>query len=335
MKKWIFITGGCGYIGSHIAAQIKDTTDYSVMLIDKRAKELSHTVKYCDIYADEDFTSKITQDAIQQYQPETIIHLADTNDFSSSMINPFTTWENNVVNVQRLLMCCERNMIKNVIFASSGSVYAENNIALDENSKLLPHSPYDTTKIVGEMMLKDWYGAHGIRNVSFRIFNVAGAHTKYDLGELNGSPRLLAKIMESATIGKDFTVFGKDWNTPDNTAIQDYIHVMDVAEAIVKSISWLPDNPGSHVVNLGSGQGYSVQTIIDTTEMLLSKELPYRYGDRRDGDVGIRISNNKSLRDFFNWEPKRTLNDMILDGYKWYNSELYKILTQVGIHYKS
>jgi len=333
MTKWVFITGGSGYIGSHVAAEIKDNTEYSVMLIDKRAKDLSYTSKYCDIFADEDFTSKTTQDAIRDYCPETVIHLAANSTVGPSMINPAETWNNNVVNMQTLLNCCVKNNIKNVIFASSSSVYADQDVAVDESSPLLPYSPYATTKLVGEMMLKDWYGAHGIRSVSFRFFNVAGAHTKHDLGELNGSSHLLAKIMESAVHNDAFTVFGKDWSTPDGTAIRDYTHVMDISDAIIAALKWLPDNPGAHVFNLGSGQGYSVQQVIDTAEMLLSKQLPYRYGERRDGDSLMRFSNNDKAFKILDWKPKRTLNNIILDSYKWYSSEIYKQLTAARIRY--
>jgi len=331
MAKWIFITGGCGYIGSHLAAHIKDNTDYSVMLIDKRARELSYTAKYCDVFADEDFTSIVVQQAIQEYQPEAIVHLAADSTVGPSMVNPSRTWTNNVVNTQKLLDFSRLYNVKNVIFASSSSVYADQNYAVDEHSPVATYSPYATTKRVGEMMLKDWYGAHGIRSVSFRFFNVAGAHSTHDLGELHGCSHLLAKVMEAAVHNTAFTVFGRDWTTPDRTAIRDYTHVMDICEAILKSIRWLPENPGAHIINLGGGQGYSVQQVIDTTEMLLSKELPYRYGDRRDGDSAMRFSNNELAFKLLNWKPTKNLNDMILDSVKWYNSEVYKQLTRAGI----
>ena len=332
MSKWIFITGGCGYIGSHLAAQIKDNTDYSVMLIDRRARELSYTAKYCDVFADEDFTSLVVQQAIQEYKPEAIVHLAANSTVSPSMINPSDTWANNVENTRCLLNFCNLSGVRNFIFASSSSVYADQNYAVNEQSAVSTYSPYATTKRVGEMMLNDWYGAHGIRSVSFRFFNVAGAHSRHDLGELHGSSHLFARIMEAAVHDTAFTVWGKDWETPDQTAIRDYTHVMDVCDAIMRAITWLPANPGAHIMNIGGGQGNSVQQVIDTTEMLLSKELPYRYGARRDGDSAMRFSNNDLAHKLLEWKPTRTLQDMILDSYKWYNSAIYKHLTLSKIH---
>jgi UDP-glucose 4-epimerase len=333
MKKWIFITGGCGYIGSHVAAEIKDKTDYSVLLIDRRAKELVHTTKFCDMVADEDFASKVSQEAIREYRPETVIHLAANSTIGSSMTNPAGTWENNVTKMQQLLSCCVQNQIRNVIFASSSSVYADQHVAIDESHALSPYSPYATTKMVGEMMLRDWYGAHGIRSLSLRFFNVAGAHTKYDLGELQGSSHLMAKIMESVVDGRDFTVWGRDWPTPDKTAIRDYTHVLDITDAVLLAIKWLPNNHGAHVMNLGGGQGRSVQQMIDTTELLLSKQLPYRYGNRLDGDSAMRFSNNACALKLLGWQPSRGLNDIILDSFKWYNSDMYRSLTQAKIVY--
>jgi UDP-glucose 4-epimerase len=333
MTKWIFITGGNGYIGSHVAAQLKETTDYSVMLIDRRAKQLPHTTRYCDMIADEDFASPVIKDAIRDYKPEAIVHLAADSTIGPSMINPAGTWENNVAKTLSLLDCCARNSIRNFIFASSSSVYADQDFAVDEQSQLAPYSPYASTKMAGEMMLKDWYGAHGLRSVSFRFFNVAGSHNKYDLGELNGSTHLLAKVMESAVHGTDFTVFGRNWPTADSTAIRDYTHVMDIADAVVRAVDWLPQNPGAHIINLGGGHGHSVQTVIDTTEMLLGKQLPYRYGPRRDGDSAMRFSNNNRALELLGWKPSRSLNEMILDSYKWYSSHMYQSLTNANILY--
>lgn len=330
-KNWVFITGGSGYIGSHVAACIKNNTDHDVMIIDRRSQQLRHTTLFCDSYVDEDYTSFVSQSAIKDYSPKTLIHLAAKSTVGPSMVDPLGTWQENVGKMQKLLEFCVNSNVKNIIFASSSAVYDDQETAVVETSQLCPISPYATTKLVGEMMLKDWYGAHGIRSISFRFFNVAGSHPIHDLGELNGSSHLMAKIMESAVHGSPFTVFGKDWPTPDHTAIRDYTHVMDIADAIVLGMNWLPNNPGSHVINLGGNNPLSVQHVINTTETLLGKNLPYRYGPRRDGDGAQRWSNNLLAYQLLGWEPKRNLADIIRDSYKWYNSAIYKTLTQSSI----
>jgi len=331
MKDWIFITGGCGFIGSHLAALLKDTTDYNIMLIDRRAKELVHTQKFADIFADEDFASPVALGAIQDYKPKALIHLAADSTVGPSMENPYGCWENNVVKTISLLDCCQKHDVKNVIFASSSAVYADQDYAVDELSQLMPCSPYATSKMVVELALKDWFVSHKLSSIAFRFFNVAGAHPRYDLGELNGSSHLLAKVMESAVHGHPFTVFGRDWPTADGTGIRDYTHVMDIANAIAKGIEWLPSNPGCYKINLGGGQGHSVQSVIDATEMLLNKQLPYRYGPRRAGDSAMRYSNNDLAENLLGWTPSHTMQNMILDSYKWYNSDIYDKLTRINI----
>jgi len=333
MKEWIFITGGCGYIGSHLAAQLKELTNYSVMLVDRRAKELSHVQPYCDIFADEDFVSDVMVNAIKDYKPKAIVHLAADSTIGPSMVNPYSTWENNVVKTVRMLDVCKSSGVDNIIFASSSAVYADQDGAVSENSPLNPISPYATTKMVGEIALNDWYLAHGIKSVSFRFFNVAGAHPKYELGSLYGSSHLLSKIMDSALNNTTLTVFGNDWPTEDGTAIRDYTHVLDITDAIIKAIDWIPYNPGAHTMNLGSGKGYSVESMINTTEMLLGKTIPYKYGTRRNGDSAIRYSNNDLAKELIGWVPSRNIKDIILDSYKWYNSMTYKSLTNSNIHY--
>jgi len=250
------------------------------------------------------------------------------------MTNPGVTWQENVAKMQIMLDACANAGVKNVIFASSSSVYQDQDLPVNEKAGLLPASPYATTKLVGEMLLKDYKLAYGINSVSFRFFNVAGAHPVHDLGELNGSSHLLAAIMEGLVHQSPFTVFGRDWNTPDGTAIRDYTHVMDIADAVLKCLSWLPDHDGAHVVNLGGNNPCSVQQVIDTTESLTGVHLPYRYGPRRAGDSCRRASDNLLAKQMLGWSPTRNLNDIILDSIKWYNSSSYTELTNSDIRYE-
>jgi UDP-glucose 4-epimerase len=334
MSKWIFLTGGSGYIGSHVAAQIKTLTDYSIMLIDRRSNMLPHTTKYCDVFADEDFSSHVVIQAMRDYQPEMVIHLAADSTIGPGIMAPFDTWDNNVIKTLQMLRACSVHGIKKVVFASSSSVYADSDNAVSESSPCAPCNPYARTKFAIEHALQDCYTAFGISSMSLRFFNVAGAHNRYDLGELHGSSHLLARIMESAVHGTPLQVFGRDWPTPDGTAIRDYIHVMDVVDAIMRSIKWLENNQGARMVNLGSGNGVSVQSMIDTTEMLLNKELPYLYAPRRPGDSAKRFSDNGLAYELLGWKPSMSLSDMIRDSYKWYSCDTYKNLTNLGIHHE-
>ena len=333
MTKWIFITGGCGYIGSHIAAHLKSTTDHSVMLIDKKAAVLPHVTKYCDLFADEDLTSNVLLQAISSYRPDTIIHCAEDLGPTKSLLNPISIWENNVIKSVELLKYAAEFGINKFIFFSTAEVYANSDSPKNENCQLLPLKSNSRSKLSIEHLLRDCYIAHGISSISFRTFNVSGSHKLYDLGHLQDAPFLVPKMMESAAFGKKLEIFGNDFNTRDGTAIRDYLHVMDLAEAVEQSIGWLDSNPGAYAMNLGSGTGTSVQEMVDLSESLLGKNLPYFYGNWRTGDPPISIADISAIGNSIGWKPKRTNTDIILDSYKWYSSRTYQETIAAGLRY--
>lgn len=324
---WIFLTGGSGYIGSNLAATIKSSTSNNLMIIDRRAKLLPHTTKYCDVFADEDFSSHLIMQSIRDYNPSCIIHLAASSTIGPGLTDPMSYWENNVTKTLKLIQSCIDHNIKNFIFASTSSVYEDADIAVSEHGLCSPINSYARTKYTIELALQDVFKSHGLNSISFRFFNAAGAHSLYDLGELHGSSHLISKIMEAAAHNIPFTIYGKDYDTTDGTCIRDYTHVSDISEAITMSIPWLNSNPGAHIINLGAGKGYTVQQVVNTAEQILNIELPYRYGDRRDGDSVKRFANISKAKSLLNWNPTRTLNDIIRDSFKWYNSNTYKDLT--------
>jgi len=328
---WIFVTGGSGYIGSHTCVHLKSTIPNRVMLIDKRSKHMEHTTKYCDMFADEDFTSKVVMQSIRDFSPQCIIHLAASSTIGPGISNPTEYWNNNVTKTIQLLDACVESNVKNFIFASTSSVYADDDNAVSETSLCLPTNTYSRTKHTIEHTLQDYYRAYGLNSISFRFFNAAGAHSFYDLGELKGSSHLLAKIMESIVHNTPFTVFGRDYDTIDGTGLRDYTHVMDIVDAITKGISWLPYNPGSHIINLGAGNGYTVQQVIDSAEKLFNIELSYRYGPRRDGDSAKRYAEISRAEFLLNWKPTRTIEDILNNSIKWYKSNTYTSLTTKGI----
>jgi UDP-glucose 4-epimerase len=334
MSDWIFVTGGCGYIGSHIAAQLKSNTSHSVMIIDKKGKTFPHLTKYCDIFADEDVTSNVTMQAITDYKPSTIIHCAEDLGPTKSLLNPISIWEENVTKSVELLKSAASAGVKKFIFFSTGEVYADSDSPKDEHHPLMPMKSGSRSKISIEYLLRDCYVAHGISSISFRTFNVCGSHNIYDLGHLCGAPYLIPRIMESAVLGEKLEIFGNDFNTADGTAIRDYLHVMDLSDAVERSISWLDSHPGAYAMNLGSGTGTSVQEMVNLSESLLGKNLPYFYGNWRVGDPPIRIANISTIKDNLGWKPRRSNNEIILDSYKWYKSRTYQEIRDAGFRYE-
>ena len=331
IEKWIFITGGCGYIGSHLAAVLKEKTDYKVFLIDKRAADLQHTIRYSDLYADEEFDSDLIRKCIQDQHPVSVVHLGAIPTITAGIIDPISQWKVNVSQTITFIEHCMAANIDNFIFASTSSVYADSDEAVTETSPLNPTNAYSSTKLAVEHILRDCWVSHGFPSVSLRVFNAAGSHNHYDLGELHGSTHLLSSVMNAAVNNGAFNIFGRDWNTPDGTAIRDYTHVLDIADAIIASIEWSKTNKGCHTFNIGKGSGNSVQEMVNTTERILNKELLYRYGPRREGDSAKRFANIDKISKIIGWIPKRTLDDIVRDEYKWYNSATYNNLTNAGI----
>jgi UDP-glucose 4-epimerase len=327
-QPWIFITGACGYIGSNLSAEIKSRTAYNVMQIDTKAKYLPHTTRYCDTFADEDFASDLVLRSILHYKPKVVIHLAASHIIEKGQKEPLEFWDNNVAKTIKLLNACVAAEVKNFIFASTSAVYSSDMkfIANNEDAGVLPNTAYARTKYAIELALQDCWHTHKMNSVSFRFFNAAGAHNFYDLGQLYGANHLIPQIMQGVVHQKPLTIFGRDYNTKDGTAIRDYTHVLDITDAMIMSIDWLERNSGCHVLNLGSGQGHSVQEVINATEQILNVSVPYRYGERRSGDDTARIADIHKAATLLKWTPKRNLNVIIRDSFKWYNSNLYKDL---------
>lgn len=331
-NKWIYITGGCGYIGSNLAAVLKEKTDYKILLIDRRAKELQHTIRYSDMNADEEFDSELIKNVIFTQKPICVVHLAATPTITAGLINPVEQWNNNVSKTINLVERCIVSNVESFIFASTSSVYGDFDESVSEDTIINPTNAYASSKLAIEHFLRDCWISHNFSSVSLRLFNAAGAHNHYDLGELKGSSHLISNIMDGMINNQIFNVFGRDWNTPDKTAIRDYIHVLDIADAIVATIEWSQHNKGANIFNVGKGSGSSVQEVIDTAEQILNKELPYRYAPRRGGDSEKRFANIDKITNTIGWKPNRSLEDIIRDSYKWYKSQTYKNLSNIGIH---
>lgn len=335
MSDWVFVTGGCGYLGSHISAHLKTITDRSVMMIDRRGLEFPHITRYCDIFADEDFSSDLMMQAIRDCRPSTVVHCADDPSMEHGVQNPLDVWDQNVTKTIKMLRCCAMHGVKNFIFYSTSQVYSHpsGSPRLSERDPLSLPSAFSRTKYGIEMVLKDCYVAHGISSVSLRTFNVAGNHHLYDIGPLPGSPYLVPSLMDAMLHGGRLTINGRDHQTEDGTPIRDYIHVMDLADATVKLINWLPNNPGSHVMNLGTGVGHSVQGVVDLAESLFSRQIPYSYGQKKIGDPPVCVSDPTKIIDSINWKPTRTMNEILRDAFKWHNGETYRHLLDLNIRH--
>lgn len=334
MSEWVFIIGA-GYVGSHIAATLQDSTEFNIMLIDHRGNSLQHSTRYCNIYADEDLSSDVVLDAVRTYQPSFLINCVDDPSFENGIQNPFSAWETNVTKPLKLLEACRSSGVMNILSISTAEIYANSTDPIDETCHSEPLRAYSRAKLGIEHVLKDCYTGYGMNSISFRTFNIAGSHPLYDIGWLPGSPYVMHKLMDSARVGQRFEIHGKDHLTKDGTPVRDYLHVMDLSNAVVESMKWLPYNPGAHLMNLGSGIGTSVQELINLTEELLGTRINYSYGEKKPWEPSVRVANIQKATSTIGWKPTRTIQDMIKDGYKWSSSHVYADLAFSGIYHGS
>lgn len=320
MGKIIIVTGGCGYIGSHIARAFKwaDHTNY-VYIIDRVKRD--HTLKHIDGYLIDDFASQAALEEIARLKPDVVIHCAGTSLVGPSVVNPAEYYINNVSKTT-VLMNALRMLEKkpSIIFSSSASVYGEPEcLPIPEDHPVGAITPYGNTKLLTEVMLDDFSFAYGLTSTCFRFFNVAGAWPlEYNLGEEPDGTHIIARALEASINGRAFNIYGDDYDTPDGTCVRDYIHVMDVAAAHIKAVNYMTANPGHHVFNLGSGQGVSNRAIAEYIDAKYGFKF-LNYTLPRAGDPAMLVADIDLAQEELGWEPEHSDIDNIIDSaYQWY-----------------
>ncbi len=330
MSKTIIVTGGCGYIGSHVARAFKNLDpNNSVHIIDRVKRD--HTLKNIDGYFIDDFASNESLALIINLQPDVIVHCAGTSLVGPSMTDPGEYYENNISKTIKLLNVL-RNLEKKpcILFSSSASVYGEpESVPIGEDADIQPISPYGATKAMTERILTDYAGAYGINSVCFRYFNAAGAEPfNYDLGQEPSATHIVARVLEASINGTEFTLYGSDYDTEDGSCIRDYVHVWDLAIAHTKGVEYLDriygngDNvtAGCFIFNLGTNTGISNWQIVkQITEKYGLETLTVQY--RRAGDPAELVADAKKAYIELGWVPEYSDLETIIDSaYKWYKS---------------
>lgn len=326
MADWIAITGGCGYVGSHVVSAIKSHTSFKTLVIDDRARDLPHTHSNADELISADYVSAVALSSLEKMKPKAIIHCAASSLVTPSVTDPSRYYDNNVIKMKMLLDYVAKSHNKNIVFSSSSSVYGDGDggIPNTEFESLEPISPYGKTKLIGEMMLFDYQVAYGVNSIAFRYFNAVGAQNGGNIGQEPGATHLIARIMESMLRDEEVPVYGDDYPTKDGTCVRDYVHVSDIAQAHVMGMSYLLNNPGNHVYNIGSGTGYSVLDIIAAVERITGKKVKKVVERRRPGDPAWRVANTTRITEDLGWSPINGLDQIVADAYRWYNSDTFK-----------
>ncbi len=303
----LLVTGGAGYIGSHMVLALIDAGEQVVVLDDlstgfKRAVHPKARLVVADI-ADEALLSRL----IAEHKIDTVIHFAARIVVPDSVVDPLGYYLSNVVKTRALLAAAIVAGVKQFVFSSTAAVYGtpeENPIG--EDAKLAPISPYGSSKLMGEWMLRDAAAAHGLAYVVLRYFNVAGADPLGRAGQSTPYATHLIKVACETALGKrnQMEVFGNDYPTPDGTCVRDYIHVSDLVAAHLDALKHLRNGGANLTLNCGYGHGYSVLEVIDTVKRISGKDFPVAMCERRHGDPAAIVARADRIRAALGWQPK-------------------------------
>jgi UDP-glucose 4-epimerase len=326
----ILVTGGAGYIGSHMVLELLDRGEDVVVIDDLSTgirKSVPESVKFFvgDI-GDIDFTHNL----LRTYAIDTIFHFAGSVIVPESVADPLKYYRNNTANSRNLMESATKAGVRFFIFSSTAAVYGSiSDQPVREESPLQPDSPYGKSKLMTEMMLQDVSQAHGLRHAILRYFNVAGADPDLRTGQSTPNATHLIKVAAEAAVGKRkaIEIFGGDYPTPDGTCIRDFIHVADLVAAHAAALRHLRDGGESMTLNCGYGRGYSVLDVLKATKRLSGADFPTPIVNRRPGDVSTVIANSELLRSKLGWKPNYDDLDLIVDHAIRWERHVQKLAT--------
>lgn len=307
----VMVTGASGYIGSAVCKLLKNN-GYDVVGIDRRPIKHQYVDKtqltsYGNIY------HEMFDDV------DAVVHIGATSLVGPSVTDPATYYQNNIAQTLNLLDAMRDKGINRFVFASSAACYGEpEEDVCAENSWHQPCNPYGWSKRMMEIILNDYAHAYNLRSVSLRFFNVAGADSDGEFGQEPNATHIIAKAIERTMAGKDFTLFGNNFDTPDGTCVRDYVHVEDVAHGVLNSIGLLDNNSGAYTFNLGGERGYSNLEIINSINRVTPLTVDLKYGDPRPGDPSTLVADTVAANTILDWNPKHNLDSIISTAYKWY-----------------
>ena len=310
MKPPILVTGGAGYIGSHVVKQLGEMGE-QVIVLDNLNTGFSESVLYGELVTGDTGDMTLVEQVLSDYKIESVLHFAAHTIVPESVSDPLKYYGNNTCSTRNLLACCQACGVRNFIFSSTAAVYGElEDGTATESSPKAPINPYGRSKLMSEWMLQDLCSATEMNSVILRYFNVAGSSPDGKIGQSTRNATLLIKVACEAAIGKrdEIKVFGTDYPTPDGTGIRDYIHVEDLAAAHLSALDYLRSGGQTTILNCGYGHGYSVKEVIDSVERVSGNRLNVVESPRRAGDPPRLIANADAIKEILGWKPR--LNDL-------------------------
>ena len=310
----ILVTGGAGYIGSHVVRMLTGA-GRPVVVLDNLSTGFSDAVIDAELVVGDTGDSALVRQVLADHHVDTVLHFAAHTIVPESVEKPLKYYGNNTCCTRKLLECCADAGVKHFIFSSTAAVYGIPDESLcTEESPLSPINPYGTSKLMSEMMLRDLGKASDMRHVILRYFNVAGSDPEGRIGQSTEKATLLIKVAAEVAVGKreQLYVFGTDYPTPDGTGIRDYIHVDDLADAHIKAVDYLAGGGDSVTLNCGYGHGYSVREVIDAVNRIHGSPIKVIEEARRAGDPPALIAKADRAREILGWSPRYDDLDFIV-----------------------
>lgn len=327
MPESILVTGGAGYIGSHVC-QAVSTAGLQPVVYDNMSSGHGWAVQWGPLEGGDLIDAGRLDEVMRKYRPVAVIHLAGLIVSSESVRDPEPYYASNVAGSLTLLEAMRRNGIERMVFSSSAAVYGEPDVTpIPEQHPRRPLNPYGTSKLVIETALQDYARAYGLHSVSLRYFNAAGADPAGEIGEAHPIESHLIPLVLDAAAGlrPAIAIYGTDYPTRDGTCIRDYIHVSDLAEAHVLALRYLGRAVGAHAFNLGSGSGATVREVIRTAEGIVGRKIPLNIAARRPGDPAALLADPGRAHQLLGWQPRLSdLDTMISTAWLWHQKMLHR-----------
>ncbi len=329
MRNTILVTGGAGYIGSLTAVELMNA-GHQVVIVDNLCNSSMAVLDRIRALGGErlSFTQADVRDSaaldrlFAEHRIDGVIHFAGLKAVGESVAQPLRYFDNNVGSTLALLQAMSRANVRRIVFSSSATVYGDpEQVPITEDSRLQVTNPYGRTKLMCEDILRDLQVSDPRWQVAIlRYFNPVGAHISGTIGEHpNGIPNNLMPFITQVAVGKRefLSIFGQDYPTPDGTGVRDYIHVVDLAQGHLAALNYLQNQQASITVNLGTGRGVSVKELADTFARVTGVPVPYRFVDRRPGDVAACYADTRLAEQSLGWKAQLDLARMCADAWRW------------------
>lgn len=311
----VLVTGGAGYIGSHVARMLTANGE-RVVILDNLSKGFREAVLDAKLVIGDVGDHELVAELLADHDVRAVMHFAAHTVVPESVSNPLKYYRNNTCGTRNLLECCQRADVRHVVFSSTAAVYGMPADGLaSEDSPTAPINAYGTSKLMSEWMLRDLAAASKLTYTALRYFNVAGCDPDGRIGQSTPGATLLTKVACEVATGKreKIMIFGTDYDTPDGTGVRDYIHVDDLADAHVKALDYMRRGGDSVTLNCGYGHGYSVRELIAAVERADGKPLNVEEAPRRAGDPPSLIAKAERIREVLGWEPRYDDLDFIVN----------------------